>query len=142
MSNSTEALRKVNKLYKVMPLIHNFIGESQVEVMAAAARGEEREFFIDKMLELAELLETMPKIYEQENKGDEAIVSLHYFMGNMDWFITERDMGDSQYQAFGLADLGMGFPELGYISIAEITSSGAELDLYWTPKTLAQVKAS
>lgn len=30
--------------------------------------------------------------------------------------------------------------ELGYISIAEIVRSGVELDLYWTPKTLAEVR--
>jgi len=59
----------------------------------------------------------------------------------MDWYITEKDMGDEQIQAFGLADLGMGFPELGYISIEELVENGVELDLHWTPKTLAEVKS-
>jgi hypothetical protein len=35
----------------------------------------------------------------------------------------------------------MGHPELGYISIEELVANGIELDLYWTPKTLAEVKA-
>jgi hypothetical protein len=63
-------------------------------------------------------------------------------MGGMDWFITERDMNDKQLQAFGLCDLGMGFPEIDYVNLREITGCGAELDLYWTPKTLAEIRAS
>ena len=83
----------------------------------------------------------MAKIYEQDGKGDDAIVYLHYFHASgADWYITERDISDEQHQAFGLADLGMGFPELGYISIEELKSVGAELDIHWTPKTLGAVK--
>jgi len=44
---------------------------------------------------------------------------------------------------FGLADLGMGYPELGYVSLAELKSVkgsfglGIERDLYFSPdKTL------
>ena len=40
--------------------------------------------------------------------------------------------------AFGIADLGME-PELGYISIPELLEVGAELDLYHTPKTVAEI---
>ncbi len=29
---------------------------------------------------------------------------------------------------------------MGYISLPEITGAGAELDLYWIPQTLAQIK--
>jgi hypothetical protein len=34
----------------------------------------------------------------------------------------------------------MGYPELGYISIAELVANNVELDLYFTPRTLAEVK--
>ncbi len=84
----------------------------------------------------------MPKTYEQDGKGDDAVVYLHYFRGDMDWYITEKDMEAEQHQAFGLADLGMGFPELGYINISELIDNNVELDLYWEPKTLREVKAS
>jgi Protein of unknown function (DUF2958) len=67
-------------------------------------------------------------------------VHLHYCIGAMDWFITERDISDEQLQAFGLCDLGMGYPEMGYVCIPEITAAGAELDLDWKPKTLAEIK--
>ena len=48
-------------------------------------------------------------------------------------------LGEGQIQAFGLANLGYG-AELGYICIKELIEHGIELDLYWTPKTLGEVK--
>jgi hypothetical protein len=117
-----------------------FLGEAQKIVLSEACEGEEGEYFQKLLLDLGHLLETMPQTCEQDGKGDGAIAYLHYFMGGMDWFITEKDMNEEQLQAFGLCDLGMGFPEIGYVSIPEITSNGAELDLHWTPKTLAEIK--
>jgi hypothetical protein len=89
----------------------------------------------------------MPKTYDQDGKGNDAIVYLHYFAGGeANWWITEKDAGGpddepgtGQVQAFGLADLGDG-GELGYISIAEILECGGELDLYFRPTTLGEVK--
>lgn len=122
--------------------LRSFINNSQRNVIIEACyHSEEADFFKDKLVELAELVITMPKTYEQDGKGDSAVVYLHYFRGDMDWYITEKDMEDEQLQAFGLADLGMGFPELGYISIQELVENNIELDLHWTPKTLAEVKA-
>jgi len=46
-----------------------------------------------------------------------------------------------QVQAFGIADLGIGFRELGYISIPELLENGAELDLYFQPKTIGELLA-
>ena len=37
------------------------------------------------------------------------------------WLLTEIDPGDEDH-AFGLCDLGLGFPELGYVSLAELMS--------------------
>ena len=50
-------------------------------------------------------------------------------------------MEDEQLQAFGLADLFGDGGELGYVSIEELKSVGAEMDLYWTPKTLREIKS-
>ena len=124
-----------------IPYLRRFVSTQQLSVLGDACYGEEREWFIDTLVELAERILAMPKTYEQDGKGDDAIVYLHYFKNNMDWYITEKDMEVEQIQAFGLADLGMGSPELGYISIEELTEYGAELDLHWTPKTLAEVKS-
>lgn len=124
--------------------LKDFIGMRQIEAMASGLRREEGEFFEAKLEEYAERVRNMPKTYEQDGKGGEAIVSLHYFHPNgFDWYIIEKDMGDgsgdtTQYQAFGYAD--MGYPELGYISIAELVENNVELDLHWTPRTLNEVK--
>lgn len=95
---------------------------SQISAIYDACRGEEGEFFKAKIFEMSELVSTMPKTYEQDSMGDEAVVHLHYFKGEMDWHITERDMETpeepGQHQAFGLANLGYG-GELGYISMAK-----------------------
>ena len=144
-------MNDLSKLKTEMPLIAKFVSKNQIlALVLGAVDGEESDFFIEKGLEIAKTLKTMPKTYEQDGLGDKSIVHLHYFLGNADWYITEKDMGEcpdskevsEQLQAFGLADLGMGYPELGYISIEELKSVGAELDLYWTPKTLAEVKAA
>jgi len=135
-------MNTLDSLKKEIPLISKFVSERQLTTIAInAVSSEESQFFIDKGHEMAEIFKTMPKTYEQDGKGDDAIVYLHYFTGGMDWYITERDVEEDQLQAFGLAGLGMGYPELGYISIEELKSVGAEIDLYWTPKTLAEVKS-
>lgn len=131
----------INQVIEAVQTVKNFVGDRQLEAMGDGVRGEEGEFFKTLFVKLAERINTMPKTYEQDGKGDDAIVYLHYFRGNMDWYITERDFEEDQIQAFGLADLGMGHPELGYISIEELVDNEIELDLYWTPKTLAEVKA-
>lgn len=121
-----------------------FIGNSQRQAIKAALRGEEREHFAQMLADLTHRINVMPKTYEQDGKGDAAIVHLHYFTSGADWFITENDInhdGEGQHQAFGLADLFHDGGELGYISIVELLRCGAELDLYWTPATLGEVKA-
>lgn len=122
--------------------LRDFIGRSQLAVVVDCCRGEEKQFYFDKLVELAGVVSTMPKTYEQDGKGDKAVVSLHYFMGGCDWWITEKDIdtdGKGQVQAFGLVDLGYG-PELGYISLPEVFSAGAELDFHWKQKTLAEIQ--
>lgn len=124
---------------------NNFIGGSQCQAIGELLRGEEGQWFADKMAEIRAIVEAMPATGETGGRGTNATVHLHYFLGNMDWHITEKDSGaegdtqeDHQSQAYGLANLGFG-GELGYISLKEITENNAELDLHWTPKTLSEV---
>lgn len=128
-------------------ILYHFIGASQGAAIGAALRGEEGQFFHDKLDELAEIVRTMPKTGETDGLGENAIVHLHYFYGGADWFITEKDMGSpddapedvgKQFQAFGWAEILPDCGEYGYISIEEVCDAGAELDLYWKPKTVAE----
>ena len=127
-------------------ILSPFMGRSQAGCVAVCLAGEEGDFFVQKLSELADVIEAMPKSYEQDGKGDDAIAYLHYF-GFGDWWITEKDAGspddtpeDAQSQAFGLCRLQFG-PSLGYVSLPEILAAGVELDFYWTPKTLREIKA-
>jgi hypothetical protein len=44
------------------------------------------------------------------------------------WLLTEIDPDDHDH-AFGLCDLGLGFPELGWVSLAEIAAVRGRLGL-------------
>lgn len=123
-------------------LVTKFMGYGQRQAIYEGLRGEEREYFALLLEEYGARVATMPKTYEQDGLGDQAVIWLHYFTGNCDWWITERDSdedGDGQIQAFGLANIGHG-AELGYISIVELIENGAELDLHWAPKPIKEVK--
>ena len=132
-------MKTTQELTAAMQVLKNFVGSSQWESVAQALRGEEAAWFQDRICALAQTVATLPKTYEQEGQGHKAIIHLHYFIGGCDWYITEQDIEAEQHQAFGLADLGYG-AELGYISIIELLDVGAELDFYWTPKTVGQIQ--
>lgn len=119
--------------------LYQFVPYTQRRAIAFLCQGEEGAFFVQKMQELQQLVDTMPKTYEQDGKGDDAVAYLHYFRGGCDWYITEKDMEPVQHQAYGLADLGHG-GELGYISLQELIRLGVELDLYFKPATLGEIK--
>jgi len=128
--------------YQALQSLKPFINQGQLRRLAELVRNsEEREFFRAKVMELVDRVETMPKVYEQDGLGEEAIVYLHYFHGSCDWHITERDMTPEQIQAFGRANLGYG-AESGYISIQELIENQVELDLHWTPKPLKDCKGA
>ena len=116
-----------------------FIGCNQQAAIRMGLRGEESNYFVDKLDELNEHIEGMPKTYEQSELGEQAVVHLHYFVAGFDCYITEKDMESEQHQAFGLSYMDQGEGELGYISLVEV-SSIMELDLHWTPKTLSEVR--
>ena len=120
--------------------LHNFLSIEQLATLEMNMQGEEKSYFEKLVEELENTFKTMPKNYEQEGKGEDAVVFLHYFLGDFDWYITERDTEPEQLQAFGLAC--MYYDEIGFISIVEIIQNGGELDFNWTPKTLAEVRNS
>lgn len=121
--------------------MNKWMSEAQNKAVIDGLMGEEWQFFADKMKELAATIASMPKTYDQDGKGEEAIAHLHYFRGSGDWYITEKDMeGVGTEQAFGLADLYGDGGELGYISIQELREAGVELDFHFTPKAVREVR--
>lgn len=135
-----EAIYTLEEATNALRTLRGFMGVAQRSVVGELAHfSEEKQHFRDILNRLAHTVLTMPKTYEQDGKGDEATVYLHYFTPSADFYITEKDMGAEQIQAFGLAC--MGWPEMGYISIEEILAAGAELDFYFEPCTLREIKA-
>lgn len=83
---------------------------------------------IEAFQKTLEIFNTMPVTYQGDEKA-----YLHYFNGNQDWYITEKDCEPEQLQAFGYANIGYGF-EAGYISLIDFTANNIQLDLFFTPK--------
>lgn len=129
--------------------IIDFIPKQQARYLVECFRSRDYENeHAPELRQLAEAIKALPVSYEQEGKGNEAIVFLHYFTSSADWWITEKDTGsiddgpeDSQTQAFGLASMNGCDPEWGYISIRELCSTGSvELDFHFKPRTVREIK--
>ena len=139
---ATQAAQNTHLLTDIT-FLRRFIPFQQLDGMVMDMNGPDGTWIREKLLELAEMIRAMPKTYEQDGKGREALVYLHYFGGSADFFITERDKLFVQHQAFGASsyDGGLGL-ELGYISLVELCQHPLmELDLHFAPRTLAQVYA-
>lgn len=136
--------RGIKALRKLTP----FMGVSQRKTVEIALRGEEGEWFMEKMEELAARVESMPVTYGQDGKGDDAICYLHYFGGAYDGYITEKDMeepenpAEAQWQAHGYVhwQQSPGHLSLGYICLPEILASNMELDFHFEPTTVREIK--
>lgn len=133
-------------------ILANFMSATQRFVLKDLIKGEEGDYFIQKVLEIVKIIRGTPVTYNTEDQeaGDK-VAYLHYFRGGVDAWIVERDVGDTpdgngegeQLQAFGKIGLygGVGADaEWGYISIKELIEAGVELDLNWTPKKMREVK--
>jgi hypothetical protein len=65
---------------------------------------------------------------EQDNFDPAPVVKLFTPDAGATWLLTEIDPDDHDH-AFGLCDLGLGYPELGWVSLAEIATVRGRLGL-------------
>ena len=75
--------------------------------------------------QLKQLLEN--GIFKNAGKDHKPVVKLFLPGSDMTWLVTE--LLENEDTAFGLCDLGMGFPELGYFSLSELQSVKNKLGL-------------
>jgi len=69
---------------------------------------------------------------KRRDENHKPVVKLFNPRGAATWLLTECDEDGI---AFGLCDLGIGFPELGYVSVVELMDIGyIERDLHFTAK--------
>ncbi len=76
----------------------------------------------------AQLLANGRQSLEQENFDPAPVVKLFTPDAGATWLLTEMDPDDHDH-AFGLCDLGLGYPELGWVSLAEIATVRGRLGL-------------
>jgi len=135
--------------------LQRFMSGRQWEFVRVLMNQEERVFFLRKMCELVGVIDAMPRtddtkplrkwetgaLYEPNEKFFPPLFHLHYFKGGAHWYISELDSGaegdseeDFMTQCFGHADIFGDGGGIGYVSIPEIVTNGAELDFHWTPK--------
>lgn len=136
-------------------LLGNFMPYQQRLALLSALRGEEGEAIADLVLGAVRNILGTPMTYQtEEMESADKVLRLHYFLGGVDAWIIERDVGDSgdptavgagvgkQHQAYGKITLcgdGWEGAEWGYISIADLIANGVELDLYWQEKTVKEM---
>lgn len=74
-------------------------------------------------------LNKLPKLGETDGlKGD--LPAVTFTMGKATWVLWEYD--PDERTGFGLCDLGMGFPEIGYVNLDEVckTSNSLGIELW------------
>lgn len=76
----------------------------------------------------AQLLANGRQSLEQENFDPAPVVKLFTPDAGATWLLTEIDPDDHDH-AFGMCDLGLGSPELGWVSLEEITTVRGKLGL-------------
>jgi len=64
-------------------------------------------------------LDAIPALYATDGLDlDEKTCHLHFFTGGSAWWVFELDPATGE--AFAWCDLGLGFPELGYVNLNEL----------------------
>lgn len=76
----------------------------------------------------AQLLANGRSTIENDNFDPPPVVKLFTPDASATWLLTEIDPDDPD-RGFGLCDLGHGFPELGYVSLAELATVRGGLGL-------------
>ncbi len=88
---------------------------------------------------LEKIINEMPVSYGTDNIATkDKIVYLHYFLGESDWYIVEKDSEDEQIQAYGYVILNGDTQnaEWGYVNIQDDIvpgKSAVELDFFFDP---------
>lgn len=127
---------------EALAIFKSLTPRGQYAAVLEGLKGEEGQFFADTVTRIAAIWRNTPTTYGTEGQGKAALARMHWFTGGCDWWLVERDSdpdNEGQIQTFGLADLGQGCRELGYISLVEILDAGAELDFHFTPVTIGEL---
>ena len=96
----------------------------------------------DMLLNVVKAYKHIPSLYKQDGKGYNAVAYLHYFVGGVDWWVTEYDK--STGEMFGLTNLNNEW-ELTYFNVSFFKDNDLsplqkpELDFYFKFKTINEI---
>jgi hypothetical protein len=126
------------KLSDIPAIVKTFMPEFQQKIIV----GSEEHWEI--IADLQKIIETMPRTYQTRNiEENDKIVYLHYFYGESDWYIVEKDKLPDQLQTYGYVILNgdLQNSEWGYVSIEEIKQTGViELDFFFEPIKFGELR--
>ncbi len=107
--------------------------------------GEDAVEMEDVLINVIEAYKYMPNIYEQDGKGYNAVVRIHYFVGGTDWYITEMDKITGEMYGFTVLNGDYEMAEFGYIDSEFLIDnnlpplSKPQLDFYWNYQTINEI---
>jgi len=130
-------------------MLKKFISKPQLRALHYLSKmsKQEGDYYPNLLTSLEEKVGRVPGL-SMAGANKDPLVHLHYFKSKMspetkggsDWYIIERE--DSLAFGFVCLNGDTQNAELGYISIPELLGNEVELDLYFEPTLLSQVKRS
>lgn len=96
----------------------------------------------DMLLNVVKAYQHIPSLYKQDGKGNNAVAYLHYFVGGIDWWVTEYDR--STGKMFGLSNLNndwtLGYFDVSFFKDNELSPfQKPELDFYFKYQTINEI---
>jgi hypothetical protein len=129
---------------QALSYLRPYLFAGQLAALEQLSRGEEGEYFLKLVVDLAARIRSVPAIDQGPEVTNDSPVVLHYVFQGSDWYVFELQHvpEDDVVLGFGWAILGGDYQmaELGCISVSELLTCGVELDLHFAPKTLGQVR--
>ncbi len=94
-----------------------------------------------------ELINQLPKFYEQDGKNEDATVYIKFFTpdSSFTWYVLEGQKTENDFEFFGIVDSG-GFKEYGYFVLSELEKARGSLglaierDLYFKMKKVSEIR--
>ena len=131
----------MNNIFRITELLNAVTaGYQRAELLANLRQGPDN-LYLHVLARLTDRWDQTPTTAQMHGATRSAIVRWHFTHGAADYWIIAKDPDSSQSHAYGLASISYvhAVPEPGYISLPDILTNGAQLDIYWTPVTVAEI---
>lgn len=117
--------------YELPAILKKLMPKAQQEYLKATNYAEHEDI-------LNELAENASKL--KSSSGGDQTMYLHYFYGNMDWYVSEYDKENATL--YGFANIGDDLnAEFGSRYVSELTETkGIELDFYFEPTAIKNIE--